>query len=1477
MEEPLLNFSRLPLPASLSGAATALAVHGRGPFVFVGSAGGAIHALDLAGREWRPRMQPHRGGGEGRVNAVVVDETGEWVGSASDDGSAAACATFSDEALSYAQHRAVRCVALAPDFARNRERPIVAGGLGGRLRLVRRGWLLLGSTTERVLHEGEGPVRACCWAPGGGLVAWANDAGVKLLDVDSGEALLFVPAPRDAPPPELCPPRLVWEGETTLLVAWADTVRVVVVRERDFVTGEAAALAPPGEGDDSSRAGGGAAGAGNEGSGAGERVGGGGGGGGDDDDYGSLNVLPFVRRRVAEIALRLFIDDAYVCGIAPFGPDGLALLCFEPGAAEGVDLPTVDLRIVSREAAAAMSTAETVSAAPSPMLFAAALPAFAGTPLSLPSAAASLSAASSPPAGEPPCMPLSRDRLALRGLSPQSLPADLSMASDARGIVGQDALPLLFVLAPGDLVCAQPRGVADHAAWQAARGDLREALAVAAAHPAMLPAARVREWTERYLRGLLASGRPALAATALARLLGNDEASWEMWARALLGDEAAAASLAAGAADATVAEDRGASAAFFAAPLCDAAGRDALLDVLPLPPGVEWARPGAAGSANAAAAAAVAATAAADAAVAEAAAAEAEFAAAGGNGEEGVEAEGDGDESDESGGGGDGSDFPGSADGRRDAARLSLRAAARAALQARDLAREEAVAAAQPPPRPCFFLAEATYELALAHLLRSNGAAFASAVRAWHAPRGMRQRAAEAAAAAAAGSAAAASARGSGAVAAAAAAFAALGRVGAGGRLLLNPQALVDRAVKLARRQARRLGGAAGAAAGGVGISLSWGDGNGERGDGTEGGEVEGGADAPQLLDVDEDEGEGEGENEGEEEGGISGSARGREPLFRVAPVLAAAQAAVAAAQRSEKERGPASQLPHLLDGLAELLALDGQHDKALKIYLDVLGAGAGSGGGGGRVFGLVREHGLYALVADKAAALIALDEAAALHLFAEHPAHFPWAGVAAQLEAPEDARALHAFLHHLFTTRRALYDTPPHARLHALQLPLYARFGAPGELLTFLKGSSHYPLEVARRLCLEGGVAPAPSAAPSGAGARTPLYRELVYVLGRMGAAREALALLMDAPLRDVAGAVAFVASLEDDALWGELVGRAIASNSGAVIAQLLDALPSTPLNALRVIPAIPAHLPIPHLPERLLAILRDRRLQRQAIAVCAGMVQRDQFGLVERLHRARLAGLGVDAHADKCALCGVALVEREHLKTEEPAAAAAEAEGGGDNGEGADSEDAAAVAAVAAAAIEPSLVVFNCAARHRMHDACVLRHLQQQLQQQQQAPPGGGAGRAAPGAPSGGRSSRTASVSDNPAGLGRAVLSGGWAASRGAAANAGFGPPGTSMRKSSGAGDARASAAAAAAAMAQSFTGHDDGRDVGRRRSSSAGRFSGERDREHSGERERALSLALSSGSERGSGAAVVIDGVDPRLRRSCPLCAGARKKAT
>jgi len=104
--------------------------------------------------------------------------------------------------------------------------------------------------------------------------------------------------------------------------------------------------------------------------------------------------------------------------------------------------------------------------------------------------------------------------------------------------------------------------------------------------------------------------------------------------------------------------------------------------------------------------------------------------------------------------------------------------------------------------------------------------------------------------------------------------------------------------------------------------------------------------------------------------------------------------------------------------------------------------------------------------------------------------------------------------------------------------------------------------------------------------------------------------------------------------------------------------------------------------------------------------------------------------------------------------------------------------------------------------------------------------------------------------------------------------------MRKVSGAGDARAAAAAAAAAQS-SFTGHDDGRDAGRRRSSSVSRLELRGERE-SGEAGRDRALSLASGSERGGAAGdaanYVSDGIDPRLRRSCPLCArrGAGAKA-
>lgn len=43
------------------------------------------------------------------------------------------------------------------------------------------------------------------------LVAWANDAGVKVYDTANDQRITFIERPRNSPRPELLPPHLVWQ------------------------------------------------------------------------------------------------------------------------------------------------------------------------------------------------------------------------------------------------------------------------------------------------------------------------------------------------------------------------------------------------------------------------------------------------------------------------------------------------------------------------------------------------------------------------------------------------------------------------------------------------------------------------------------------------------------------------------------------------------------------------------------------------------------------------------------------------------------------------------------------------------------------------------------------------------------------------------------------------------------------------------------------------------------------------------------------------------------------------------------------------------------------------------------------------------------------------------------------------------------------------------------------------------------------
>lgn len=121
----------------------------------------------------------------------------------------------------------MRAVALEPGFARRSGRAFVAGGTAGDLVLHEKGWL---GHRETLLHTGEGPIYAISWRAS--LIAWANDAGVKIYDTQSQARITYIDRPADSPRAELFRCNLHWQDDATLLVAWADIIKVARVRAR---------------------------------------------------------------------------------------------------------------------------------------------------------------------------------------------------------------------------------------------------------------------------------------------------------------------------------------------------------------------------------------------------------------------------------------------------------------------------------------------------------------------------------------------------------------------------------------------------------------------------------------------------------------------------------------------------------------------------------------------------------------------------------------------------------------------------------------------------------------------------------------------------------------------------------------------------------------------------------------------------------------------------------------------------------------------------------------------------------------------------------------------------------------------------------------------------------------------------------------------------------------------------------------------
>ncbi|KZT06554.1 vacuolar protein sorting-associated protein 41 [Laetiporus sulphureus 93-53] len=195
-----------------------------------------LHVLDLSGHHIKS-FEPHTAS----ITDISVDVNGEWFATASIDGQAVVHSLSTPESQTFNMKRSLRTVALEPNFTKSTTRSVVCGGMAGNLVLHEKGWL---GYKETVLHTGEGPIWQVRWK--GRLIAWANDLGVKIYDTNSQTRITFIDRPADSPRADLFKCTLHWQDDSTLLIAWADQIKVARIRARPrTATASSSANSPP--------------------------------------------------------------------------------------------------------------------------------------------------------------------------------------------------------------------------------------------------------------------------------------------------------------------------------------------------------------------------------------------------------------------------------------------------------------------------------------------------------------------------------------------------------------------------------------------------------------------------------------------------------------------------------------------------------------------------------------------------------------------------------------------------------------------------------------------------------------------------------------------------------------------------------------------------------------------------------------------------------------------------------------------------------------------------------------------------------------------------------------------------------------------------------------------------------------------------------------------------------------------------------
>jgi len=465
-DEPRLKYQRFGAGSSIPGilksdSSSCLCVSPK--ILALGTHAGQVHLLDLNGNEVK-RFHAHGA----TVNELCFDNRGEYVGSCSDDGTVVVTGLYTDEQSKYDYGRPIKTVALDPDYAVKKSRQFVSGGMAGNLVLNSKGWL---GSRDHVLHSGEGTIHAVKWC--GSLIAWANDAGVKMYDCTENQRITYIGRPKGSPRPDLFKAHLHWATDTLLLIGWADCVKVARVSTRSLAVSAGAGgdtshlVATPG--------------------GIGE---------------------PSAAVRFVEIVAS-FQTDYYISGLAPLG-ESLVLLAYQSTPTSPDDAQPGHPGAPGKSAKAARKPELRVVTWANEEL---------GTDILTMHGFEHY-----------------RANDYLLAFAHPALVAPIRAANTAAGEEGVsfkggqwvEAEELLYyVVSPKDVVVGRPRDGRDRVLWLMQRDRYEEALATAEARQTTDPQL-YEEVGRTYLEHSLATGKFARAVELCPRLL-KDAAAWERW------------------------------------------------------------------------------------------------------------------------------------------------------------------------------------------------------------------------------------------------------------------------------------------------------------------------------------------------------------------------------------------------------------------------------------------------------------------------------------------------------------------------------------------------------------------------------------------------------------------------------------------------------------------------------------------------------------------------------------------------------------------------------------------------------------------------------------------------------------------------------------------------------------------------------------------------------------------------------------